>query len=200
MFDLPVVTDPGLADPGHQSQAIFRTVLAALSEPGLVKSIDLAPLPHLRAGPAAIAILLTLADGDTPLWLGDDRAALAAYLRFHTGAPIIAEPRMAQFGLLADRQQHRPLAAFNPGTEDFPDRSATLIMEVAHLAEQGPIVLRGPGIPGHRHVTIESLPTDFVAQWATNYTAFPCGLDLILTCGSKLMGLPRGIQLEGACM
>jgi len=106
MLDLPPVsqlgvTQPGFGDPVQQSQVIFRDVLTALAEPGLVKTVDFAPVPGLRAGPAAIALLLTLADGDTPLFLGADQAALAAYLRFHTGAPIVTDPGQAQFALLA---------------------------------------------------------------------------------------------------
>ena len=199
MLDLPFVTQPGLGDPVQQSQVIFRNVLAALAEPGLVRSVDFAAVPGLRAGPAAIALLLTLADGDTSLYLGADQAALAAYLRFHTGAPIVSEPDAAQFALLADCQQ-LSLTDFKAGSEDFPDQSATLIIEVEQLAERGPVVLRGPGIPGHRRVDIRGLPADFVQQWAANHSAFPCGVDVILTCGNQLMGLPRTTHLEASCM
>lgn len=194
-----LVTQPGLADPVHQSQAIFRTLLTALSEPGRVLSVDLPPVPALTAGPAAIAALLSLADGDTPLWLDGQMDALAAYLRFHTGAPIATDPQAAQFALVVGGG-HLPLSVFNAGSEDYPDQSATLIIEVAHLAEQGAFILRGPGMPGHRSVDIQGLPAKFATQWATNHALFPCGLDVILTCGQKLMGLPRTTHLETSCM
>ena len=194
MFEHAVVTQPGLADPVHQSQAIFRTVLAALSEPGRVFQLaDAAPAGGLGIGPAALAVLLALTDGDTPVWLGDEAEALANYLRFHTGSPIVADPRAAQFALL--RGGDRRLDCFNPGTEDFPDHSATLIIEVVALAEDGPITLSGPGIPDLRPVTVQGLPADFAEQWAANHVQFPCGVDVIVTCGASLMGLPRTVSL-----
>lgn len=191
------VTQPGLADPVQDSQAIFRTILAALSEPGRVFDVAMtAPTDGLGIGPAALAALLTLTDGDTPLWIGDSAVggALAAYLRFHTGAPIVADRGAAQFALLSGGDWR--LDQFNPGTEDFPDQSATLIIEVDALAEGGPIALSGPGIPDHRHVTVQGLPADFGAQWLANHAQFPCGVDVIFACGARLMGLPRTVSLK----
>lgn len=194
------VTQPGLADPVHQSQEIFRTVLTALSEPGRIMQLSFQPVAGLAPGAAALAVLLSLTDGDTPLWLGTTANALAAYLRFHTGAPVVVDPREAHFALIADQADYRPLAQFEPGTEDYPDRSATLIIEVEALDEGGPISLRGPGIPDHRHLSIRGLPPAFVAQWAANHAQFPCGVDVILTCGPRLIGLPRSTILESSCM
>jgi alpha-D-ribose 1-methylphosphonate 5-triphosphate synthase subunit PhnH len=190
MFEHAVVTEPGLADPVQQSQEIFRTVLAALSEPGRVFQLaDMAPADALEVGPAALGILLALTDGDTPVWLGDKAEALANYLRFHTGSPIVSDPGAAQFALV--RGGDWRLDLFDPGNEDFPDQSATLIVEVDALTEGGLITLSGPGIPGHRHVTVQGLPADFSGQWSAKHAQFPCGVDVIVTCGSSLMGLPR---------
>jgi alpha-D-ribose 1-methylphosphonate 5-triphosphate synthase subunit PhnH len=196
-----LVTQPGLSDPVRHSQEIFRTVLTALSEPGRVLELTASPDAHLTIDPAALAILLTLADGDTPIWLGADRQSpLAAYLRFHTGAPIIDDPAAAQFAVVTDPRHALPLSRFNPGVEDFPDRSATVIIGVAALREGGSLVFRGPGIPDRRHLTIEGLPQHFHADWAENHAQFPCGVDLLFTCGTALVGLPRSIMLESSCM
>ncbi|HWT99672.1 MAG TPA: phosphonate C-P lyase system protein PhnH [Terriglobales bacterium] len=190
MFEHAVVTEPGLADPVQQSQEIFRTVLAALSEPGRVFQLaDMAPVGALGVGSAAVAILLALTDGDTPVWLGGKAEALANYLRFHTGSPVVSDPGAAQFTLV--KGVNCQLDLFDPGNEDFPDQSATLIVEVDVLAEGGPITLSGPGIPGHRHVTVQGLPADFSEQWSANHAQFPCGVDVIVTNGTSLMGLPR---------
>jgi alpha-D-ribose 1-methylphosphonate 5-triphosphate synthase subunit PhnH len=194
------VSQPGLADPVHQSQEIFRTILTALSEPGRIMQVSFQPVADLTTGAAALAVLLCLADGDTPLWLGATANTLAAYLRFHTGAPVVADPRDAHFALIANQADFRPLAQFDPGTEDYPDRSTTLIIEVEALDEGGPIGLRGPGIPDHRHLTMHGLPPAFAAQWAANHAQFPCGVDVILTCGTRLIGLPRSTILEASCM
>jgi alpha-D-ribose 1-methylphosphonate 5-triphosphate synthase subunit PhnH len=195
MIEQAVVTQPGLTDPVQQSQAIFRTVLMALAEPGRVLTIATpAPAAGLGIGPAALAVLLSLTDGDTPVWIGDRAEALAAYLRFHTGSPIVAEQGAAQFALITGEDWR--LDRFNPGDEDFPEQSATLIVAVDALTEGGPVALSGPGIPDHRHVTLRGLPADFAGQWAANHARFPCGVDIILACGDQLMGLPRTTSLK----
>lgn len=200
MSDPLAVSQPGLTDPIHQSQEIFRTVLTALSEPGRIMDLSFRPVPGLDVGAAALAILLSMTDGDTPLWLGERANAIAAYLGFHTGAPVVTDPHEAQFALIADQRNHRSLSQFDAGSEDYPDRSATLLIEVDALAMGGPICLRGPGIPDHRHLTIQGLPATFTAEWAANHAQFPCGIDVILTCGTQLIGLPRSTILESSCM
>ncbi|MBP0573397.1 phosphonate C-P lyase system protein PhnH, partial [Mycobacterium tuberculosis] len=81
-------------DPGHgfaapvlDAQATFRAVLDALARPGTVMALTrpgLVPPPGLPA--AAAAVLLALADRDTPVFLAGGRAHPAAHwLAFHTG-------------------------------------------------------------------------------------------------------------------
>jgi alpha-D-ribose 1-methylphosphonate 5-triphosphate synthase subunit PhnH len=201
MPETMIVSQPGFSDAVSQSQEIFRTVLTALSKPGRILSVRAVPEAKLGIDPAALAILLTLADGDTPVWIGGETdTALAAYLRFHTGAPIVGNAGDAQFALIADVARFRSLQLFNPGTEDFPDRSATVILGVRGLAETGELTLRGPGIPDQRTLGVAGMPPRFVADWAENHAQFPCGIDLILSCGAQLAGLPRSIALEASCM
>jgi alpha-D-ribose 1-methylphosphonate 5-triphosphate synthase subunit PhnH len=190
----------GFADAVGDAQLTFRAVLAALSEPGRVMTLPVALETGLPVGPAALGLLLALADGDTPLWLDGAASAAAAYLRFHTGAPIVRQAGAARFALVADARHCPPLDAFELGSEEYPDRSATLIIEVAHLAEGGAVVLSGPGIPERRGLTIDGLPRGFRAGWAANHALFPRGIDVLLTCGDRLAGLPRSIALEDACM
>ncbi|HVM86305.1 MAG TPA: phosphonate C-P lyase system protein PhnH [Candidatus Binatia bacterium] len=200
MPDAIAVSHPGLTDPVGQSQEIFRTVLTALAEPGRVLDLASAPDVPLGIDAAALAILLTLADGDTPVWIGGTTdGALAAYLRFHTGAPIVSQARAAQFAVVVDPSRYLPLSDFDPGVEDFPDRAATVIIGATALAESGDVALRGPGIPDRRRVTIGGLPARFAADWAENHAEFPCGVDVLFTCGRRILGLPRSIILEAPC-
>jgi alpha-D-ribose 1-methylphosphonate 5-triphosphate synthase subunit PhnH len=193
------VTAAGFADPVDDAQLTFRAVLMALSEPGRVMTLPVVLDSGLAVGPAALGLLLALADGDTPLWLDEAAAPAAAYLRFHTGAPVLRHPGAARFALIADARHCPPLDAFELGSEEYPDRSATLIIEVAHLAEGGAVVLSGPGIPERRGLTIDGLPRGFRAAWVANRALFPRGIDVLLTCGDRLAGLPRSIALEDAC-
>jgi alpha-D-ribose 1-methylphosphonate 5-triphosphate synthase subunit PhnH len=194
------VSESGFRDAVGQSQEIFRTVLMALSEPGRIMSVTCPPDAKLGVDPAALAILLTLVDDDTPVWIGgESNNALAAYLRFHTGAPVVSDPGAAQFALIADGERAPPLRVFNLGAEDFPDRSATVILGVQGLGANGAFALRGPGIPDRRQLAIAGLPTHFAADWAENHAQFPCGVDLIFTCGTQLVGLPRSVAVEVPC-
>jgi len=181
---------PGFADPVFDSQSVFRTALTALSEPGRVLK-----LPSALGIDAAPALLLALADHDTPIWLDETASKFATYLRFHTGAGIVGDAKAARFAMIGFGAVCPPLAWFEPGTPDYPDRSTTLIVEVETLAEGGDWKLFGPGILGSRTLSVGGLPRDFLGQWADNHAAYPQGVDLFFTSGSQLAGLPRSTRV-----
>jgi alpha-D-ribose 1-methylphosphonate 5-triphosphate synthase subunit PhnH len=54
----------------------------------------------------------------------------------------------------------------------------------------------GPGINGSITANIAGLPADFWLQWADNAELYPQGIDVIFTCGERLVGLPRTIKVE----
>jgi alpha-D-ribose 1-methylphosphonate 5-triphosphate synthase subunit PhnH len=195
----------GLPDPVDDAQRIFRSALTALSEPGRVLQLPVALESVCRqlggaVGPAALGLLLALADGDTPIWLDRKASPVAAFLGFHTGAPIVERPMESRFALIADPAAGPNLAAFDRGSVDYPDRSATVIMEVGHVLSGGQIGFSGPGIPTRRYLAIEGLPANFIADWASNRSLFPCGIDVLLSCGDRFLGLPRSTALEVSCM
>jgi alpha-D-ribose 1-methylphosphonate 5-triphosphate synthase subunit PhnH len=185
---------PGFTHPVFDAQSVFRTALTALSEPGGVLR-----LPSALGIDAAPALLLALADHDTPIWLDETASKFAAYLRFHTGAEIVDDLKAARFAMIGSGAICPPLGQFEPGTSDYPDRSATLIVEVETLAEGGDWSLSGPGILGARTLSVGGLPPDFVRQWAENHASYPQGVDLFFTCGSLLAGLPRSTRVT-RCM
>src|SRR3954452_23394795 len=89
---------PGFADAVGDAQACFRLVLDAMAHPGRVQTVrPLSPRPPLCN--AAAAVVLTLIDQETPLWLDLDAAAARAWIAFHTGAPMIADPTRAMFAV-----------------------------------------------------------------------------------------------------
>ncbi len=186
----------GLSDPVMQSQQIFRQVLTALAEPGT--RLTLPPLAAPRGiHSAAYQVCLALLDADTPLWVSDTLAAdgLISSLRFHCGCPITSQRHESAFAL-ATPESINGLTDFRQGTHEYPDRSTTLILQVEKLHNDGPWHLSGPGIDGSRQVGIDGLSGHWPAWLEANRAAFPLGIDLLLTDGNSLMGLPRTTNVE----
>ncbi|MCC7426562.1 MAG: phosphonate C-P lyase system protein PhnH [Alphaproteobacteria bacterium] len=191
---------PGFADPVLDSQACFRALLDAMARPGTIHPIPAALHPPAPLGAAMAAAALTLLDLDTPFWLDDAAATPDAlgWLRFHAGSPVVREPARAAFALIADPARALlPLDRFPLGEDAYPDRSATLIVQVAALEARGGFTLRGPGVEGSARVSVSGLPDGFAAAWDANRALFPRGIDLVLCAGSALACLPRTTALEG---
>jgi alpha-D-ribose 1-methylphosphonate 5-triphosphate synthase subunit PhnH len=186
---------PGFGDPVRDSQRCFRRLLDAMSRPGRIADIDALATPPAGLAPAAAALALTLADIDAPVWLGGPAAAAAPWIRFHTGAAVVAEPRAALFAF-ADAGGAPDLRHLDAGTDEYPDRSTTLVVEVAHLAADGPIALCGPGIENVHRVAIDGPNAAFWARRAAMHELFPRGIDVIFTCGTRALALPRTTRAE----
>jgi alpha-D-ribose 1-methylphosphonate 5-triphosphate synthase subunit PhnH len=186
---------PGFADPVHDAQACFRAVLDAMARPGVVHALSAAPRPPVPLAPATAAVILTLCDAETPLWLA--RGPLEAYewIAFHTSAQTTAV-EMCAIGVAIGLPPE--LSRLPAGTDDAPQDSATLILQVGSLARGAPFALRGPGILGTRTLNVDGLPEEFdlASQWRANHALFPRGVDLILTAGDHLAAVPRSVMLE----
>lgn len=183
---------PGFADPVLDAQSCFRAVLDAMSRPGRIVTAGAglrAPAPLM---PAAAAVLLTLADADTPLW-HDAGDAAARWIAFHCGAPVARMTGGAAIALATDTLP--ALRGFQAGTEEEPQRGATVIAQVSSLDDAGGWALSGPGIEHQHRLAVAGLPDDFLAQWETNRAGFPCGVDVILCCGDRLAALPRTVRI-----
>jgi alpha-D-ribose 1-methylphosphonate 5-triphosphate synthase subunit PhnH len=181
----------GFAEPSLDSARAFRSVLEAMSHPGRIVAIAGAH-PPAPLSLAAGVLLLTLCDGTTPVHLAGphDCAALRDWITFHAGAPLVgAVEATFAVGTWAALQ---PVGRFRIGTPDYPDRAATLIVEVPELRAAGS-VLSGPGIADVAHL---SLPETQAFQ--DNRALFPQGFDTFLTAGAALAGLPRSTRVEAA--
>jgi len=189
----------GFAEPVLAAQATFRAVMDAMARPGAVcrlGGID-APAP---LSPVAAAIALTLVDYETPCWLDAPLAAspeVARFISFHTGARLTADLAEAAFAFVAAPAVMPPFAMFAQGSAEYPDRSTTLVLQVAHLAEGEGMMLRGPGIAGARRLAASPLPADFLARLADNRAQFPRGVDILLAANDGVAGLPRSLHVEG---
>jgi len=181
------------ADPPRESQQIFRAVMNAMARPGEVVRVDVGFAPPTPLNAAAAAVLLTLADFETAVWTDTERPDVAQFLRFHTGARLVDEPALADFALVADPKTAPALSSFAQGIPDYPDRSATAIIQVDEFAQDWR--LTGPGIDGETSFSTAPLPADFVAQWRDNHARFPQGVDIIFAGGGQIAALPRSTEI-----
>ncbi|TXM99524.1 phosphonate C-P lyase system protein PhnH [Methylobacterium sp. WL64] len=185
---------PGFADPVHDAQGTFRAVMDALARPGLPRRLDIRLAPPAPLTPELAAVALALTDADTPVWLDPGLAAapeVAAYLRFHTGAPLTDDPARAAFALMCDPARCPPLDRFAQGTPAYPDTATTLVLALDRIAAGEGLRLTGPGIRGATRIALAPMPDGFVAQLVANRAGFPLGIDLILTAPGLVTGLPR---------
>jgi alpha-D-ribose 1-methylphosphonate 5-triphosphate synthase subunit PhnH len=179
----PRALEGGFADRAVDAAHVFRAALQAMARPGTVHEIAGA-LPPAQLSPAAGALALMLADHDTPVWLAPSlgHGPVRDWLTFHTGAPIVGrEGARFAFGRW---EELLPLADFPQGTPEYPDRSATLVVEVDGFGTDNR--LTGPGIRDEAWLTVPD-PEALRA----NGRRFPLGLDFFLTCGNRLAALPR---------
>jgi alpha-D-ribose 1-methylphosphonate 5-triphosphate synthase subunit PhnH len=179
----------GFATPPLQSARAFRAVLEAMARPGTIHTVHGA-LPPAPLSVAAGVALLTLADATTSVHLAGaaDCQTVRDWVAFHIGAPLVAA-KEADFAL-GTWAALQPATRFRIGLPDYPDRSATLIVEVDRLTNHG-ATLTGPGIAT---ATWLSLPE--TAAFAANNALFPLGFDCLFTFGNRLAGLPRSTRVE----
>lgn len=179
----------GFATPPLDSARAFRAALDALSRPGTIHRLD-GVTPPAPMSVAAGTLALMLLDGTTPVHLAGahDCAAVRDWLTFHTGAPLVGAAEAAfAFGTW---EALHPVERFAIGTPEYPDRSATLVIDTDTLAAEG-ARLSGPGI---RNAANLSLPE--TTAFSTNRALFPLGFDAFLTCGNLIAGLPRSTIVE----
>jgi alpha-D-ribose 1-methylphosphonate 5-triphosphate synthase subunit PhnH len=186
----------GFADPALGAQATFRCLLEAIAHPGRIVMVpDRLPTPPAPLLAPAYAAALTLLDFETPLWVDPSLATPAVLdsLRLQCGCPIAGQAN-ARFALLAG--PGAPLAAFDQGTPEYPDRSATLIWQVDQLSGDRGARLTGPGIRTSTRLHVEGLPADFWPLWGMSHTQFPLGVDVVFVTTDRIAALPRSVEVQ----
>jgi len=184
---------PGFADPVRDAQACFRAILGAMARPGSLHRLPLGLTPPGPLDSATAAVLLTLLDGEASLAIAAEFGPAAAWIAFHCG--IAVAEGAAEFvlaGTLPD------LAALDAGSDECPEASTTVILQVPALGSGTGYVLAGPGLERPTGFAAAGLPAEFVALWAANHGLYPRGVDLILCAGDTIAALPRTTRIGEA--
>jgi alpha-D-ribose 1-methylphosphonate 5-triphosphate synthase subunit PhnH len=188
----------GFADKVLSAQTTFRSVMDAMARPGSVQRVAAASgAPGaLMRGTAAIA--LTLFDHDTPVWLDpllSETSDVGKWLKFHTGAPVIADSSISSFAVVGDARALPALDRFAFGTNEYPDRSTTVILQAESLTQGAAFELRGPGIDGAAVLRATLQPADLFERLAINAVLFPRGIDVVLVADDAVVAIPRTTRL-----
>ena len=169
--------------------AQHREILEAVARPGTIHRVQGAR-PPAPLSVAAGTALLVLTDPTTHLHLAGraDCPAVREWIAFHIGAPL-AVAEEADFAL-GTWDALQPVSRFRIGQPEYPDRSATLIVDCDRLVNHGP-TLTGPGI---ENATWLNLPE--TAAFDANRALFPLGFDTLFTAGDQIAARPRSTRVE----
>lgn len=188
----------GFQEPVFEAQTVFRTLMDCMARPGTIGHVTATVTPPKPLSATSGAVALTLCDHDTPVWLTQTlgASALPGWLAFNAGAPVTDERQNARFAFIEKGAMLPNLCLFAQGTQEYPDRSTTLIVEIEAFEDGRPLVLTGPGIRTEEEIAPVGLPEMFAHFWSENRQGFPRGVDLILVAGDKILCLPRTTVLR----
>jgi alpha-D-ribose 1-methylphosphonate 5-triphosphate synthase subunit PhnH len=187
----------GFAEPVFEAQSVFKMLMDGMARPGTIQTVAADVTAPAPLGMAAGAIGLTLCDHDTPVWLssGLARSAIPEWLGFHTGAPLTTEKAEARFAFVEAGTMLSTFGLFAAGTQEYPDRSTTVVIELADLEGGRRLALMGPGIQSVTEIAPVGLPETFLRLWTENRALFPRGIDIVLTAGKRFLCLPRTTKI-----
>jgi alpha-D-ribose 1-methylphosphonate 5-triphosphate synthase subunit PhnH len=97
--------------------------------------------------------------------------------------------------LIGEPQNLPALDRFAFGSNEYPDRSTTLILQVDSLTQGPAFELRGPGIDGTAILQASLQPRDLLERLSINVTLFPRGIDVVLVHDDAIVAIPRTTRL-----
>lgn len=191
------VVEGSFASPVFDAQSTFRAVMDAMARPGSRQQVAPLAQPPAPFSALAASVALTLCDHDTPVWLDKklSQPAVRDWLGFHTGAPVTALATDAHFAFAACPEELIAFENFTQGSQEYPDRSTTIVLQVDSFDTGAPLMLSGPGVETTATIAPQPMPRHFAAQWKQNRARFPRGVDLILVSPGAIVCLPRTVRI-----
>jgi alpha-D-ribose 1-methylphosphonate 5-triphosphate synthase subunit PhnH len=117
------------------------------------------------------------------------------WLRFHCGCPIAANSRDAAFAFVSDPAELPAFDTFALGSNEYPDRSTTIVLQVESFATGPSLSLAGPGIREQISFCASPLPPNIAERLTVNRLLFPRGVDLLLATPAAVAALPRSVRI-----
>ena len=192
MTDIQTLQSPA------EAARLFRSILTAFSKPAVAVPLAACPAAPAPLLPAAAAILLSLCDYQTPVWLSPslNAEAVRKFIRFHTGAPITDTAQDAVFAVLGVDEAKSFLDQFPLGTDEYPDRSATLILQTTNFDAGEDVTIKGPGLQHPVKFAVAGADGAFWQRVQGNALLFPVGLDFLFASDTAIAALPRSMSVS----
>lgn len=171
------------------SSIAFRSLVNATSYPGRYFQINKLNKPSLLSN-AAATILITLCDNESNVYLSKEynTEEVRNWLIFNTGA-IVSNKKNADF-VIGTWESLLPLNEFKIGAPEYPERSATLIVEETKY-KKVKCSIDGPGIKNKLHIDLPN-PELFIE----NNNLYPLGLDFYFTNDLDILSIPRSTKIS----
>lgn len=198
MIEDTTIFSGGFAQPVFGAQTAFRALMDGMARPATIQTVEAEAAAPGGLPTAMAALALTLFDHDTAILLAPslETGPFKAWLAFHTGAQTVTARLDADFALFDLASGFPEVEGFAIGSDEYPDRSTTLIIEIESLTGGHLLEAKGPGIKGSPQLSPLGLPKDFLEQRAANHLLFPRGIDLVLVSGNTFLCLPRTTRLS----
>lgn len=194
-----------LSDSIRATTQTFRTVLDALAWPGTIRQLTASPTldqTETPGHPWTIAVLLMMVDHEVSLAVEPAEGAdvLAEFVQRRTRAAIVSAEAADVVVVDADSLDPDLPSAIRRGSLQYPDDSATLIVQLRSLDQDAPrslrLVLAGPGIDGERELRLPGIPAGFLQARAEAVSRYPMGIDLhFVDDAGRVVGLPRSTRV-----
>ncbi|MES9859432.1 MAG: phosphonate C-P lyase system protein PhnH [Candidatus Thiodiazotropha sp. LLP2] len=169
-------------------QQTYRSLLDAMSHPGIVKPI----LWQEEGSVSTTAVLAALLDCEVTLSDHDNLLCQQDWLRLQVEK---AEPDQADYILC--KAVNAPEFVPKLGTLTSPEQSATLILQLDTLVDgELKFQLSGPGVDGQISSAVSGLHEEWLSRRQEWVYAFPLGVDILFVDQSGVMALPRTTHLE----
>ena len=183
--------DYGFSQPVRQAQESFRQLLDAMSHPGDIRTLQAISTPDTLQS-ATLTTLLTLTDNTTPVWFDArlDTDEVRQILALNTGAGVTSSPMQASFAVI-DAESPFDATNFDHGSEDYPDRSCTLLVQCHDTETNSEQTLSGPGLQQATTTRLPKLHRSLSDYLNARHRLFPMGLDVILCQNDSVRCLPR---------
>ena len=180
-----------------QGARAFRAILDAMARPGKICTLPILIDECEPAFATSLTILLALGDHLTSIYLAEEfrRAEIEKQLRFHTGSQLMQEQGRADFAVLNASGADIGLDLWKRGDPEYPDQSATLIIQSTSLSQGDPVQFSGPGVQSEISVRIANIMPSFWKARAEVNAIAPLGLDLLFVSPHAILGCPRSTRI-----